>query len=176
MLHFILGGNRSGKSAYALSEFRNLPGPGATVVMARAEDTAFRAQIAAHREERGPDIPVIETGADLAATLAEACGRYRTVLADGLDFWVFERMRDGDFASARDRLLDFLGTVASGTDGSPGMTGELLLVSVEIGLGPLAGDSFTRTYVRNLGGLNMAVAALADRATLVAAGLPIRLR
>jgi adenosylcobinamide kinase/adenosylcobinamide-phosphate guanylyltransferase len=114
---------------------------------------------------------VAETGPDLPATLLAARGRYGAVLADSLDFWLFAA--GGTDAPCPDpgaetaRLLEVLKTWDSG---------ELILVSAEIGLGPIAASAGTRAFVRALGALNRAVAEVADRVRLCVAGLPLALK
>jgi adenosylcobinamide kinase / adenosylcobinamide-phosphate guanylyltransferase len=56
--------------------------------------------------------------------------------------------------------------------GSP----ECVLVSCEVGLGPIAPTSLVRRFARMQGALNQRLASLAEDVRLVVAGLPISLK
>ena len=170
MISLILGGQRSGKSAFALTRLASAPAPQDFIATGKAMDEAFRAQIAAHRVERDPHLPVIEAGADLAVVLELAASSYRTLLVDSLDFWLFAA-GGGNAAEYVARLDALLGRWHDDP-----LAPELILVSAEAGLGPVAADASTRAYLRALGGLNQTMARHASHAWLVAAGLPLRLK
>jgi len=167
MIRLVLGGEKSGKSRLAYDLFCNVPGPRVILAMGRARDMAFRRQILEHRLSRDPAIPVVEPGIDLAQALRDARDRECNALVDSLDFWLFACMeaREG----RADELLEELAHWAKPLP-------ECVLVSCEIGLGPVAADGFVRRFVRELGGLNQKLAALAGDARLVVAGCPIRLK
>lgn len=167
MITFVLGGEKSGKSDFALELLLAAPEPRLFVATGKALDAAFREQIQRHRRERPADIPVIEAGADLAGALDAARGRFGSVLVDSLDFWLFAARQA---ASGRDHVRDLLSSLDSWREC------EVVLVSAEIGLGPVAASAETRAFVRALGELNRAVAKRARRAWLVAAGLPLQLK
>ncbi|MBI5519818.1 MAG: bifunctional adenosylcobinamide kinase/adenosylcobinamide-phosphate guanylyltransferase [Desulfovibrio sp.] len=169
MITFVTGGNKSGKSDYALGLLESLPGPAVFMATGKAQDLAFREQISDHRVRRDPALPVVEAGRDLPHALGMAREEYKAVLVDSLDFWLYLCMREGradEFAAA---LLDTLKTLKGGGT-------HVILVSCEIGLSPLPASSETRAFLKKLGRLNQAVAALSDEAYLVVAGLPLALK
>lgn len=167
MIQFILGGNKSGKSDYAMELVCQNQGTKVFLATGKAQDLAFRKQIASHRERRDPSMPVIEVGWDLPGLLLEATKNYDTVLVDSLDFWLYQCTQEPHRAEVVAEFLDFLGKCPAG---------QLVLVSCEIGLTPLPATSEARRFLRKLGALNQAVAALADEAYLVVAGLPLTLK
>ena len=61
-------------------------------------------------------------------------------------------------------------------DGLPQLTGRVILVSNEVGLGIIPLGAVTRLYVDDAGRLNQAVARIAQRVSFVAAGLPLELK
>lgn len=167
MITFVIGGNKSGKSDYAMGLLEGAPGPALFLATGKAKDLSFRDQIAAHRERRDPALPVVEVGWDLPRALLEARREYRTVLVDSLDFWLYvctQECRDQELVQA------FLDALMHCKDN------RIILVSCEIGFAPLPASSEARTFLKKLGRLNQAVAALSDEAFLVAAGLPLALK
>lgn len=167
MITFVLGGNKSGKSDYAMSLLEACPGPRLFMATGKAKDLSFRDQIASHRQRRDPALPVVEVGWDLPRALAEAKKEYEAVLVDSLDFWLYLCSQEGREAAQHKALLDVL------RDG--GRT-SIILVSCEIGLSPLPASGETRRFLKQLGRLNQAVAALSHEAYLVVAGLPLALK
>lgn len=167
MITLILGGNKSGKSAFALRLLADAPGPHLFLPTGKAMDMAFRDQIMDHKRERTPQTRVLETGADLPESIDQATVGFGSALVDSLDFWLF---------SCFDGMLQEEKTAALVATLSHWSGPELFLVSCEAGLGPIAADSETRRFIRALGALNQAVAAVADKVYLVAAGLPLQLK
>lgn len=165
MITLVLGGNKSGKSAFALNLLAQGPGPSVLLATGRARDLHFRCQILAHRENRDPGIPVIEVGTDLPKRMIRAKSDYASVLVDSLDFWLFACREEG-----LERVPDFL-TALEAWNG-----GNIVLVSCEIGLGPLPVGEEARAFVRELGGLNQNMAALAQAVYFTVAGLPLTLK
>lgn len=167
MIVFVTGGNKSGKSDFAMKLLEAAPGPRLFLATGKARDLAFRAQIAAHRERRDPALPVVEVGWDLPRALLEARGEYRSVLVDSLDFWRFVIAQEARETELVDALLDALRHM----DGV-----DVILVSCEIGFSPLPASGEARAFLAKLGRLNQAVAALAHEAHLVVSGLAVALK
>lgn len=173
MLTLILGGERSGKSDLGLARLSALPGEKALVVTGRAMDHDFAARVARHRRERPAGLRVVEARREVAELLASESDRLATgdgLLLDSLDFWLFAAMEGGDadvlagaFLAAADR---FRGRAAP----------DLIVVSCEVGLGPVAASAATRRFVRSLGELNRRLAGLADEAVMSVAGLSLVLK
>ncbi len=170
MIRLLLGGSKSGKSALGEALLLAGPLPRRVVATGRALDFAFRERIAAHKRARPADIAVIEAGAEALAALAREAGQGGTVLLDSLDFWLFachaKSTMDCLVADVNQGLAPYAGL------GEP----EVIVVSTEIGLGPLPADAATRQFAQDLGTLNQAVAALAQDVRLVVAGLALTLK
>jgi len=167
MITLILGGNKSGKSDFALDLLAKGPEPALFVATGKAKDLEFREQISKHRETRGPELEVVEVSEDLPQTLRKAKLHFPAVLVDSLDYWLFACREAG---CEKEKIQEFLEVLEEWD------TSELILVSCETGLGPLPGGSEVRAFVRSLGALNQSVAKVADQAYLVAAGLPLTLK
>lgn len=167
MITLILGGNKSGKSDFALDLLAQSPQPGLFIATGKAKDMEFREQIRRHRETRTPDLEVVEVSTDLPQRLRQAKLSFPSVLVDSLDYWLFAIRESGCEEDKVKELLD----VINNWEGS-----DLILVSCEAGLGPLPGGSGVRAFIRSLGALNQGAARAADQAFLVAAGLPLTLK
>ena len=170
MIRLLLGGTKSGKSA--LGEQLLLAGaePRRVLATGRARDFGFRERIEAHKRNRLPGLAVIEAGADAMEVLAREAAKGGTILFDSLDFWLFVCHANGSLGDALALLTMGLAPYA----GSP--SPEAIVVSTEIGLGPLPADAATRRFAGDLGTLNQRAAALAEDVRLVVAGLPVRLK
>lgn len=172
MLHLITGGARSGKSRHAEALALAHAGPVHYLATARVGDAEFAERVELHRARRPADWGLTECGTDLAAALRAVARPDGLVLVDCLTLWLAGFLQeDGgvDMAAfGRER-----GALLAGLAGLPG---DVVLVSNEIGLGVVPLGRSTRWFVDELGRLNQAVAALAERVTLVACGLPLALK
>jgi adenosylcobinamide kinase / adenosylcobinamide-phosphate guanylyltransferase len=172
-LTFIVGGARSGKSAYAeqLAACSGLPVT--YIATAQVGDAEFAARVALHREQRPGHWQLREAPLDLAETLDTSAGEGRCVLIDCLTLWLTNLLcpvdGSGPRADTNARLAAFLSACQRAQ-------GTIIIVSNEIGMGVVPLGALTRQYVDELGRLNQRVAALADRALLIAAGLPLVLK
>ncbi len=171
MITLILGGEKSGKSAWALHRLLQADGPHLFVGTAAARDMEMRQRIRDHRRQRPPHLPALETDIELPEVLRRERADHRAILVDSLDFWLFACIQAEQEARMRTELLDCLQESALKTVGT-----RLLFVSSEIGLGPIQATPQTRHFVRGLGLLNQQIAALADEVVLMVAGLPLWLK
>jgi adenosylcobinamide kinase/adenosylcobinamide-phosphate guanylyltransferase len=166
-LTLVLGGARSGKSRHAEGLVTALPPPWTYIATAEALDGEMAARIAAHRARRGAGWHTIEAPRALAAALAAASREGRPVLVDCLTLWLSNVMQGEDDADVRCREL--LAALAAAE-------GPVVAVSNEVGLGIVPASPLARAFRDAQGRLNAEVAALADRAILMAAGLPLVLK
>lgn len=163
----VLGGARSGKSAYAERLARECGGERVYLATATAGDGEMSERIAHHRDRRGPDWVTIEEPLALAETLGRESLPGRTILVDCLTLWLSNVMlaeRDVE-AGARDLCAGILSS-----------SGPVILVSNEIGLGLVPETPLGRRFRDAQGRLNQAVAATVPRVVFVAAGLPLILK
>jgi adenosylcobinamide kinase/adenosylcobinamide-phosphate guanylyltransferase len=164
----VLGGARSGKSAYA--EGLIVPGagtPGLYLATAAAGDAEMAARIAHHRARRGAAWTTLEEPLALADALSRHARADRPILVDCLTLWVSNLMHAGhDVAAATEALVAALPTLA----------GPVVFVSNEVGNGIVPDNALARQFRDAAGRLNQAVAAAAQCVVLVTAGLPLVLK
>jgi adenosylcobinamide kinase / adenosylcobinamide-phosphate guanylyltransferase len=172
-LHLILGGARSGKSAYAEQLASDAGQPVTYLATARIGDAEFAARVALHRERRPAGWGLVETPLALAEAFSRADGPQRVILIDCLTLWLANLLcpPDGDapqagWQTALDRFVEAL----------PKARARVLIVSNEIGLGVVPMGALTRQYVDELGRLNQRMAALCPAVTLMVAGVPLAIK
>jgi adenosylcobinamide kinase/adenosylcobinamide-phosphate guanylyltransferase len=169
-LTLVLGGARSGKSAYAEKLIATaLPPGGRAVYLATAEalDPEMAARIAAHRARRGPAWITREVPIELAGALGRESTPMRPVLVDCLTLWLANLLQAGrDPAQETTALTKALACAA----------GSIVVVSNEVGLGIVPDNPLARDFRDHAGRLHQAIAGLAERVVLIAAGLPLLLK
>jgi adenosylcobinamide kinase / adenosylcobinamide-phosphate guanylyltransferase len=183
-LELVLGGARSGKSRYAEARAAAAAAAGLRVVYvatAQAGDGEMADRIAHHRARRPADWALVETPLHLAAALREHAADDTFILLDCLTLWLSNLLFAGRAAAQaeagqaidcplfRDERAALLETLAT-------LPGRTILVSNEVGWGIVPIGAVSRLFADEQGRLNQEAAAMADRVTLVAAGLPLALK
>jgi adenosylcobinamide kinase/adenosylcobinamide-phosphate guanylyltransferase len=156
----VLGGSRSGKSAFAESLLADAPAVEyvATGVPVPG-DAEWTARIAAHRARRPPRWSTLETS-DLAGVLRRDG---RPVLIDSITLWLAAGPDDPA------RIDDLCAAWRASAR-------RVVAVSDEVGSGVVPASDAGRRFRDALGLLNQRLAAAADDVHLVVAGLPMRLK
>ncbi|TVQ37433.1 MAG: bifunctional adenosylcobinamide kinase/adenosylcobinamide-phosphate guanylyltransferase [Geminicoccaceae bacterium] len=158
-----LGGQRSGKSAWA--ERRTLATRLAPIYVATAEprDDEMDARIQLHQARRGPAWALVEEPLALDEVVAEWSRPDRVLLIDCLTLWLSNLMGvEADVTAATDALAQRL----------EARQGPVVLVSNEVGSGVVPMHALARRFVDEAGRLHQRVAALATEVVLVTAGCP----
>jgi len=168
-----LGGTRSGKSRFGLAATRRLAGDGRAWFLgtAWAGDPELDDRIARHRRERPASWPTVDVSADLAAALAQT-DPVEPALIDGLTLWLSTLL--GDDVPDIDPILDW--PVAAGFAAIAARPGPVVVVSDEVGLGIVPMHAGARAYRDLVGIAHQRLAAMADEAYLLVAGLPMPLK
>lgn len=165
-LTIILGGARSGKSRFAETLVTRTGLPKTCVATAEALDGEMAARIAQHRNDRGDTWATIEAPLELSAAL-RGIAPGRAVLVDCLTLWLSNQMLAG-------RNLEYeYSELVSALRACPG---PVVCVSNEIGMGLVPETALGRDFRDAQGRLNQSMAAQADLAVFVAAGLPLVLK
>lgn len=160
----VLGGARSGKSAFAEQIVRDSGLQAIYLATATAGDHEMSERIAHHRARRGDTWQTIEEPLDLATVLAHEARQGRILLVDCLTLWLSNLMHAGtDIATASQRLCEKLQESSC----------PIVLVSNEVGLGLVPETPLGRQFRDEQGRLNQRIAACVDEVAFVAAGLPL---
>ena len=159
----VLGGVRSGKSRHAEALVASQPGACVYLATAQAGDGEMAARIAAHRGRRDQRWTTVEEPLDLAEALGQACGPDRAVLVDCLTLWLSNLLGAG-----RDVIAECASLLAA----LPGLAGQVVLVSNEVGHGVVPDNALARAFADHAGRLHQDLAAVAQRVIFMTAGLP----
>ena len=166
-LMLVLGGARSGKSAYAEVRVMARPGPWTYLATAEPGDGEMAARIGHHQARRGAGWRTLEAPLDLAAALQHKDDAEAVVLVDCLTLWVSNLMAaDADIEAAGDQLVALLAT----------LDGFVTFVSNEVGQGIVPDNEMARAFQDHMGRLHQKLAAVADEVVFVTAGLPHHLK
>jgi adenosylcobinamide kinase/adenosylcobinamide-phosphate guanylyltransferase len=176
-LTLILGGARSGKSAYAQ---KLAAGRGASVLYvatAEAGDGEMADRIAAHRAERPAHWKTLEAQRQVGDAIRLNRGEANIILIDCLTLLasnVIIPLPEPVTAQAAESALnaevdDLLAAYA-------GSQAEWIVVSNEVGLGLVPPYPLGRVYRDALGRANQRLAAEADEVLFMVAGLPLKLK
>ena len=164
---FVLGGARSGKTAFA--EQTALATGKAPVYLATggAGDAEMAARIEAHRAARGPAWRTVEEPLNLAAAISRESRAETVILVDCLTLWLSNLMADdADPLAAGAELVEALAAAP----------GPVILVSNEVGQGIVPANPLARRFRDAAGRLHQILAAAVPRAVFIVAGLPINLK
>ncbi len=165
-LTLVLGGARSGKSAWAERLVRVAARPKVYIATAQAFDGEMEERIAQHKQQRGDGWTLIEAPSDIAGALA-GMDSGSVVLIDCLTLWLGNRMlAEADIAAEAAALLDVLAEAPV----------PVVCVSNEVGMGLVPDNALGRKFRDAQGALNRDLAARADLVVFVAAGLPLVLK
>ncbi|BBB29779.1 bifunctional adenosylcobinamide kinase/adenosylcobinamide-phosphate guanylyltransferase [Neptunomonas japonica] len=164
MIHFIIGGARSGKSSYA----ENLAGnSGAEVIYiatAQAYDDEMQERIQQHKHQRPSQWDTFEEPIEIGNVINDKSSPTNCLLIDCLTLWVTNLLCENkNMADYKQQLVDALSNVK----------GDVILVSNETGMGVVPMGELTRRYCDEAGWLHQEIAALADQVVLMVAGIPV---
>ncbi|MCV2401885.1 bifunctional adenosylcobinamide kinase/adenosylcobinamide-phosphate guanylyltransferase [Marinomonas sp. C2222] len=169
MKHLVLGGVRSGKSAFAQQEVAASGKNVSYIATSQIFDEEMANRVKLHQESRPADWNVIEEPLELARVLNSLNDPQQAVIVECLTLWLTNLLCLEDEARLEIEKTALLEVVSH-------FKGDLVLVSSEVGLGIMPMNSLARRFADEAGLLNQKLANLTNRVTLVAAGLPMSLK
>lgn len=166
----VLGGARSGKSAYAQRQAEQAAAatgrPPLMIATAEAFDEEMRDRIDRHRTERGDGWRTLEAPLDLAAAVRDLRADDIAVV-DCLTLWLSNQMlADRDLSAAVNELALAFSTCPA----------ALWVVSNEVGWSLVPDNALGRRFRDEAGRLNQRIASIADSACLIVAGMKLDLQ
>jgi adenosylcobinamide kinase / adenosylcobinamide-phosphate guanylyltransferase len=181
-LIFVTGGARSGKSSFAETLARRHPGRVCYVATAAATDDEMAERIARHRQRRPADWSTHEVAGSLAVSLSAAAREHDLILVDCVTIYlarllpsdlsedraVTGTLVDQMYAATDREVKDIVAAVRRGR-------ADTIVVSNEVGSGPVPPYPSGRLFRDIVGRANQALAQQADRAYVVVAGMPLDL-
>jgi adenosylcobinamide kinase/adenosylcobinamide-phosphate guanylyltransferase len=172
-LTLILGGARSGKSAYAERQARRSGEPVLFLATAQALDDEMQERIAQHRAARPAEWRTLEAPLDLGAALA-AESHAGVVILDCVTLLVSNRLlalpEDAPYDQAMQGVQAEIEALLAAREK---LGGRWLVVSNEVGLGLVPPYPLGRMYRDALGWANQRLARAADEVLLMVAGIPM---
>ncbi len=141
--------------------------PWVYVATAEAHDDEMTVRIAEHRNRRDGRWHTVEAPLDLPAAITAHGSKGQAVLIDCLTLWL-----SNVILARQDSIAELQRLVAALNKAS----GPVVVVSNEVGFGIVPDNALARKFRDAQGRANMQVAAIADRAVLIAAGLPLILK
>ena len=165
----VLGGARSGKSAYAQAHAEKAAGDAirpTVIVTAQALDDEMRSRVARHQADRDERWLTLEAPVDLVGAIS-GLSTNDVAVVDCLTLWLSNLMAaEADVPAACSALVQAVAATPA----------RLWLVSNEVGWGIVPDNALARQFRDHAGRLHQDIAGAADEAVLVVAGLPMTLK
>ena len=158
----ILGGAASGKSEWAEKFILSSTLPCIYLATGKAEDDEIFLRVKVHKDRRDARWTTVEEPLDLGPVLSNLSAD-TPVLIDCATMWLSNQMMaEAELEQVTDALLGALRSCAA----------PWVIVSNEVGHGIVPDNALARRFRNAQGRLNIALAAEADLAVMVIAGLP----
>ena len=163
----VLGGARSGKSAFAERLVLSGKGRAHYIATGRAWDDEMRDRISEHRDRRGDEWTTHEEPLSLTDRLQQLDSPDKFILVDCLTLWVTNLMMDNrDMPAEFEALCRHLSVAKA----------QLVFVSNEVGLGIVPDNRMAREFRDHAGRLHQNVAEVANEVYFIVAGLPLKMK
>jgi adenosylcobinamide kinase/adenosylcobinamide-phosphate guanylyltransferase len=165
----ILGGARSGKSAYAQRLAEAWWAKPLYLATAETLDQEMAERVKAHQRQRGSRWGCAEEPLDVARILLAATPPRDGVLLDCATLWLTNVLLKEGEPAVQSRKQDLLAALKASRT-------SVILVSNEVGLGIVPESRLGRDFRDLQGRLNQDLAAAADIVLFIMAGLPLALK
>lgn len=167
---FIIGGTRSGKSAFALKEACEDRGKVAFLATCNPSDVEMKKRVALHKKGRPGHWKTFEEPLEPELLLKKIGTKFDFIIIDCLTLLVSNLMLEGFKEEAIQyrikKMLDVL----------KGIKAQAVIVSNEVGLGIVPENKLARHFRDVAGRANQLVAEKSERVFFLVSGLPWRIK
>ena len=166
-IHFITGGQRSGKSVYAEKHILKASKNPIYLATSRIWDEGLKKRIDIHKQRRGQNWTTVEELIYISKIPLNA----RVVLLDCITQWLVniydlqKKDKEKTIAYAKKEWEKLCKKNIL-----------LFVVSNEIGMGLVPTEPYSRAFIDVQGAINQYIAQMADRVTFMVSGLPIEIK
>lgn len=167
MIHYISGGQRSGKTKFAMQTASQLSNNPVYLATSRIWDDEHQARVALHKQERDHHWENIEVEKEVSKLSLPN----RTIVFDCVTLWL-----TNFFSDAHYQVDPALKEAKAEFDAFIQQDFNLIIISNEIGMGVHADTAAGRKFVDLQGWMNQYIAQKADKATLLISGLPVTIK
>ena len=166
---FILGGAKSGKSAYALKLAKNHKKV-AFIATCEPLDREMRKRITLHKNRRPSHWKTFEEPQDLTSLLKEISLKFDAIIIDCLTLMISNLMLKGFREIAiKSKINKMLGILKK-------IKAQSIIVSNEVGLGLVPENKLARNFRDIAGRINQLVAEKSDEVFFLVSGIPWRIK
>ncbi len=169
MIELVLGGARSGKSRYAEQVAIESGMPVIYIATAEAGDAEMQVRLEKHRQDRPQHWQTVEEPIKIADIIQQYSSSNSCLLVDCLTLWLTNILFDKQGAEQQSLFEQESQALFKALDV---FSGQLVMVSNEVGLGIVPIDKITRRFVDEVGLLHQKIVSYSDKVVLVTAGLP----
>ncbi|MGY0408246.1 MAG: bifunctional adenosylcobinamide kinase/adenosylcobinamide-phosphate guanylyltransferase [Polaribacter sp.] len=167
MIHYISGGERSGKSSFAQKIAENISKNPIYLATSRIWDADFKKRVARHISDRDERWITIEEEKNISAVIPENT----TVVVDCVTLWLTNFYTDTKYDVKKSLEL-----AKEEIDKMATIKATIIIISNEIGMGIHASTEIGRKFTELQGWVNQYIASKAEKATFMVSGLPLKLK
>ncbi|HHT9154872.1 MAG TPA: bifunctional adenosylcobinamide kinase/adenosylcobinamide-phosphate guanylyltransferase [Candidatus Tripitaka sp. YC43] len=169
----VLGGARSGKSAFAVNLARGYKRV-TYLATARVQDAEMAERVKRHRQIRPASWQTIESPSHADKRILELEGSTDLVLLDCLTLYVTNLLLDEDQKEAKEPYV--LEEIEGLCQAAKDVSHDVIMVSNEVGLGIIPADPLGRQFMDIAGLVNQLVAREAEAVYFLIAGMAKRIK
>ena len=167
-IHFITGGQRSGKSRFAQELAFSKSETPVYLATARIWDDDFKERVQRHQNDRGDNWTTLEIPVKISQAEVEG----EVVVLDCITLWLTNLYFDNQDLNI-DEVLELAKEELNKLFEK---NCTLLIISNEIGMGGHAENALARKFADLQGWVNQFIASVANEVTLMVSGLPLKIK
>lgn len=167
---FVLGGARSGKSAYALKLAKKNKKKVIFIATCQALDKEMSERIRLHKKTRPRDWKTFEEPYKVLDLLRKTSAKYETILIDCLTLFVSNLVLKG---LKYDAIVNEVNSILSHFNKTKSL---VIIVSNEVGLGIVPDNKLARDFRDIAGKINQVVAQKSEQVFFMVSGIPLKIK